>query len=519
VEYCPNCGKKIEYSWSFCEHCGKRLIEQDKNNKWFQGSNLWFLMGLAAIVIIYLSLLLSNINRPFIAANEDDNAVFGLAAYNLAKFGFIKLKFGMVTFYSNSVAEIGKSFYTHHPQFLVLPTAVLYRLFGVSDAVTRLSSIIFSAISLVAFYFTVYLFYKKHQVALLSTAAYAFFPGIMFYNQTLSEKVFIVVFSNFAILSFFILQNNYKRLFKLLFIFIIFYGGLQGWHFYFVSFSLWLYTMLNRKVIGRKFLLFSLPITSILSFAFNILHFYILKGSAFLPDLISIFKVRSLNLPLAVFIKRYSFFIRVNFTLVAGLAGLGYLVYLIYAASSGMLFKRKYDLHLIYLIQPLLVILAFRQWSGIHAFGPIYWAQFLALSMGLMLYSLFNAKRGELILLGSIVVAVFIFLAANNIRFFNKPSTLSRNDVKLLRELSQKLPSDVKIARGKDFRGFAYQALLGWYLKRDIRYDWQKNKVDIVLAFNPKFSPFNLAEFRKIQQSANYKLTYKSDSLWVLSKK
>ena len=41
-----------------------------------------------AILLVHVAIQLVNIDRPFYAANDDDNTAYGLAAYNLARFGF-----------------------------------------------------------------------------------------------------------------------------------------------------------------------------------------------------------------------------------------------------------------------------------------------------------------------------------------------------------------------------------------------------------------------------------------------
>src|SRR5262245_8132488 len=92
----------------------------------------WALL-LVVAVPPHLALLAPALGRPFGGANEDDNAVFGLGALNLARFGFLPLRFGLANAWYDSAREIGANFYTHHPQALILPSALLFRVFGASD--------------------------------------------------------------------------------------------------------------------------------------------------------------------------------------------------------------------------------------------------------------------------------------------------------------------------------------------------------------------------------------------------
>ncbi len=473
------------------------------------------------LVIFVITILLAhiviqgiNISRPFYATSDDDNTAYGLGAYNLAKFGFLDLKFGIATRYYDSVQDIKPgSFYTNHPQWFIMPAALSYKVFGISETATRLPSVIFSLLSIIAFYFTIAIVYKDKTIALFSTAAYALFPGFLFYGSSLSEKAFIIFFSNFAILSFFLLQTRKEKYMKAIFITMVFLLGIMGWHAYFVAVGLWLYTLLRKDVLYRKFLLISIPLVSILTFSLNLLHFYILNGAAFL-SIFDQFLVRSSRFPLDVWGQQYGSWLISSFTWPAVLVAAGFLVYEIYMS----ILKRKFSLGLVFLTQPFLVILIFQQWT-MHAFGSIYWVQFIALALGFTLSKLINLQPRQLQLVGSILAILLIGLCIrfgyDSFNLYNyKADILKPNDIELLKAISAQTPKSTNVALGNTTIGFNYKSVLEWYLMRRIKYDFVDDRVTLFLAFSPELGP-QYENLIKEAEKRGYEHVDQGSYLWL----
>ncbi|HEB12142.1 MAG TPA: hypothetical protein ENI11_00510 [Actinobacteria bacterium] len=467
-----------------------------------------------AILLAFIAIQGVNFDRPFYAANDDDNTAYGLAAHNLARFGFINLKFGMSTKYFDSDQDnVPGSFYTNHPQWFVVPAALSYKLFGISEVTTRLPSIIFSLLSIIAFYFTISIVYKDKTVALFATAAYALFPGFLFYGSSLSEKAFIVFLSTFAILSFFLLQTREEKYMKAVFIAMVFFGGLMGWHFYFAAAGLWLYALLRKDVKYRKFLLISTPLVSILTVLINFLHFYILNGIAFL-SIFDQFKMRSGRLPLDVWAGRYGHWLSTSFTWPAVLVAAGFLVYVIYMAIS----KREFNLGLVYFTQPFLVILVFQQWS-MHAFGSIYWVQFIALALGLTLSKLVNLRPRQLQVVGSILAILLIGLCFKYgydgfTQYNYKSGILQPNDIELLKVISEQTPQSTSVALGSNTIGFSYRTVVEWYLLRKVTYDVTNDKVSLLLLFNPGFGSTYRTQIAEAEENG-FTLVRQASYFWL----
>lgn len=469
---CQKCATESKPGASFCQACGAKLSEKP-----FLKPEHYTLI-LVAIAVVNFVILLTRLNTPFVGANEDENGLYGLAAYNLDRFGFFKLKFGMASAYYDSFKEIGTQFYTHHPQWFVMPTAVLYRLFGVSEAATRLPTILVSLLSLLAFYYTIYLYYGRQRPAVFSAFFYAFLPGLLYYGTILTFMPFVVAFSNFAILALFLHKKYEGRFFKFLLLAFVFLGGLVGWHFFFVPVAIWLYVLFDRSLPSRRFLLAAVPLVSGLTFFANFFHFYILKGGAF-TEIFDAFRMRSETMPLDFFTGRYWFWLTANFTWLAPIVAAGFLIYCLYASAA----RRKFDLPLVYLVQPLLTLVFFQQWSA-HAFGPIYWAPFIALSCGLVADKLL-IKYPRYWLVPVAATLLFLYLVPGNLAVFTTKSLLmSPKDAQLLSAIRESIPPTEKIALGPDKSGLSFGPLVEWYLRRKVAQDWRERDVRHILAFN-----------------------------------
>jgi len=100
-------------------------------------TDLLIYISFVILLIIYTCAILYNINSHFIHVTEDTSGQNGIAALNLNKYGFFNLKFGFFISFIRDLKNTGPS-YAHHPTLFLLPTALVYKLFGASEATTRL---------------------------------------------------------------------------------------------------------------------------------------------------------------------------------------------------------------------------------------------------------------------------------------------------------------------------------------------------------------------------------------------
>lgn len=441
----------------------------------------WGLVFLAVALAVHAVLLASGLLRPFSGINEDDNAVFGLGALNLARFGFLRLGFGIADGYVESVGDIGTRFYTHHPQWLIVPTAILYRLFGASDALTRLPSMLLSLVALAALYATVRTATGRVRLAALTAGAYAVLPGVVHFSSTLSEKAFVLACSSLLMLAFVRLAAQPTRGRRAVFLGALVLGGLVGWHFSFAAVAVWLAAALHRSTPGRRFVLLAVPLVSVATIAANFLHFSLLRG----PEWREVFQAlaqRTAPLAPALFFKRYPFWTGMDFTWAGALIALG--AFLVHAVRGVR--QRRFDLPLMLAIQPLLVTGVFSEWAGVHGFGPIYWAPFVALSVAQALEEGLRRPGVAPRLAAGAIAGLVLAWVPVNLAQLREPGLVLPADLETLRRLHVDGAPPARIAMGRDPRGFCTLQIAEWYMRRNAhRSVWDRDRPEYILTFHP----------------------------------
>lgn len=443
------------------------------------------------ILAVSLFLLLKNISDPFIRFNEDNNAVYGLAAENWLKFGIFKLKFGMVTSWISSLEE-KITYYTHHPGLFVLPTLFFYKFFGITELTTRISPLIFSIFSLLLFFFLIYEVYKDYLLSFLSAFVFATLPAFTFYGKMLDHEIFVLFFVLLSFYLFLKIKNTNKKFLFYLFFLTIFLGNFMGWHFYFAPLIIWFLIFLDKNYPKRKLFLILIPLILIFSFSLTIYHFYILGGKEALVDLKKSFITRTAALPLAFWLNRIYFLLKLNFTLPIFILGFLWLVYSIFKFFQ----NKKIALDLVLFLFPLLITLIFRQWVT-HPYGPFYYLPFFSLAIGKILY-LSGSKLSE-IFKNEIFSLVLIFLllggqfysGLNSLKFFDQNLILDKESVKFLKAIKNDFNPN-SICLGRNQSGLGYEAIFSFYLKTRIFSppNCFKERIQLAIIFHPQLGEF-----------------------------
>jgi hypothetical protein len=343
------------------------------------------ILALIGIFSVFLFLIGQNVTGAFTGFNEDNNALYALAAQHWLNFGILNMKFGMVIgWLDNLNGSVG--YYTHHPSIFVIPTAIIFKLFGVSEFTTRLGPILFSIGSLIVFYKLVEQVYKNRFVSLASTFFLATVPAITFYGKMLDHEIYVLFFSLLSILFFYKHKNNPSN--KLLYglLISIFAGNLMGWHFYFTPLVLWLVIIFEKNHPNRKKLLYSIPFLEFFSAGLIFLQFIILAGTEVLTNLLEAAGSRTGRIPLYRFALRIFDLLKSNFS--PHLLGLS-MAWLVYPIRT-LIKRKKISLEIILLAPAILVIAIFSQWAFVHAYGVFYFAPFIALASGKISFLLFE---------------------------------------------------------------------------------------------------------------------------------
>src|SRR5439155_20044129 len=106
--------------------------------------------------------------------------------------------------------------------------------------------------------------------------------------------------SNVLMLAYVAFARRATRMGRAALVAVLVAGGLAGWHFGFAALALWIFTWFHREVPQRRFLLWVLPLVSMLTIALNFLHFYLLRGGDFV-EILGALNERTQRMPLGFF--------------------------------------------------------------------------------------------------------------------------------------------------------------------------------------------------------------------------
>lgn len=350
------------------------------------------LTSIFLIASLYSLLAINNITAPFIHVSEDNNGLYGISTINWLEKGALNLKFGIYGVDLIKDKYDPQKFYTHHPQFFLVPTYIIYKFFGISEKTTRLGPFLIYLFSLIIFYLSLTKIFKEETyMPLLISLIFIILPSSIYYGKLLETAVFGVPFALITFSFFVFYLNNKNNLNFILFLTSILIGGLTNWFYYFLPISIWFYFLFIKndlpKTERKKFLLF-IPITVLVVSLLNILHFYILKGPNFYNELKYVYKLRTgggLNGELLRFWLNAIFQrLDLNFTkffLITSFIGLF------------LFFKniKKFKIFIPLLTFPLLILLVFKQWSA-HPYGVIFFSPIIAVLTGIIFYEGFRKK-------------------------------------------------------------------------------------------------------------------------------
>jgi glycosyltransferase involved in cell wall biosynthesis len=484
----------------------------DIYSKTKRGENLIKILSIALIIFIYTLLALSNIDAPFLHISEDNNGLYGVAVMNWLNNGILNLKFGMYTkdFIDSNFDP--NNFYTHHPVFFLIPTYIFYKIFGISEAITRLSVFFVYLISLIIFYLALIKIFNQKTLPLLISLVFAILPSSIYYGKLLELAVFgvptaLVTFSLFVFYKF---KNSKLNL--ALFLISILIGGLTNWFYYFMPLSIWLYVVFfgDFKKNEKNNLLIFIPIFTIFAFLLNFLHFYILKGPIFYEDLKNAFYSRSWNVPFIPWFLSIWNRLNLNFT-----------TFFLATSFIGFIFfiKNFKNFHILLplILYPLLILFVFRQWST-HPYGVIFFSGAIASLTGLIFYEGFKKNAFIGITLVILIFSLGYYFSSKQMHiFYNKLWILGPKDIEFLKNIKTNL-KDYDICEAKNDIGLDFSGIIQWYLKKSIlRSPDCINKSKIVLIGNPNFGKFYQEELNNFLNNG-YKFIGCLDFWCVLEK-
>ena len=326
------------------------------------------------IILILLALILTDhLAKPFIGHHDWNGVFYSQIARNYLRFGLLETKLGQLTG--------PNSFYTHYPPLFPLTLAAAFKVFGISDLVSRLVPVGLTIAGLLVLYRI-----SSSWVVI----AVALTPMLRYFGQMPSQEPLIIFLT---LLSFYFFRKKNRAGFYLT----VILNGLSGWAGYFFYPLLF---FLNRRWALKACLLL------VMTFSLHLLHVYILTGS-FSGG--GIFDALLLRLGFFPMLGKTEPELAGQFTWLAYLIKearmltVYYTFTLLSLAALGLLFCRN-RITLIFLAWGLSYPLIFSNVVFVHEYFNVFFWPFLALS----LVNLINRIRLKPILVLIIFLGIFL---------------------------------------------------------------------------------------------------------------
>jgi len=421
----------------------------------------------ALILIFFILVSLWQINSPFIHVTEDVAGANGIAAQNIQHVGFFNLRGGFFGSYIRDTAPFGLA-YTHHPQLFLVPTTILYAIFGVSEITTRLGLFLFLFIALIPFFFAL----RKvigQKGATFSLLALSLLPGLIYYGKSFELTAFtipaaMIAYSLFVF--FFFETNEKKQKYYLISFFVsILIGAQFAWFFYFLPIGIWIFllTKQGKTTKYRTLLLSLIPIALIVSFGVTMYQFFLLNGVNFWDDFKNSFLMRTASQPIGSWFSRIWWITNLNVTWLFFISGLlGFYVWIKKTKQ-----EKNVMLILPILVLPIFTMLVFRQWST-HPFGIILFFPIVAIFCGLLFEKFIDSYKDLGIGLVVIIVMLGGYLSYKNLDYFyNQFLILGPNDIQMAQTIAKQV-KDNEVCLGTNPMGLGLEGILQWYMKKNI---------------------------------------------------
>ena len=326
------------------------------------------------IILILLALILTDhLAKPFIGHHDWNGVFYSQIARNYLRFGLLETKLGQLTG--------PNSFYTHYPPLFPLTLAAAFKVFGISDLVSRLVPVGLTIAGLLVLYRI-----SSSWVVI----AVALTPMLRYFGQMPSQEPLIIFLT---LLSFYFFRKKNRVGFYLS----VILNGLSGWAGYFFYPLLF---FLNRRWALKACLLL------VMTFSLHLLHVYILTGS-FSGG--GIFDALLLRLGFFPMLGKTEPELAGQFTWLAYLIKearmltVYYTFTLLSLAALGLLFCRD-KITLIFLAWGLSYPLIFSNVVFVHEYFNVFFWPFLALS----LVNLINRIKLKPALILIIFLAIFL---------------------------------------------------------------------------------------------------------------
>lgn len=421
------------------------------------------------VLILALSLLLIQVNKPFYGYHDWNGVTYGQIAQNYTRYGLLSTKLGQVENLSLSNPD-NFTYDTHYPPLFTLLLSIPVALFGPQAWAIRLLPIFISLGSL----YLIYLLgktIKNENTGLIAAILSLFTPVFIYFGKNPVHEPLSLFF--ILLVTYLFIRPN--RSFKPLFITILI-SLFSSWPVYYIVPLVAIIGFVQTK--QKRYL--SLLLLPFLVVLLHLAHVKLLTGSFFGGGLGSIIKYRlSIQTPiekysftLSEFISRFSLFSRNMFTLP-----------LVITSAVGFVSLPKYRLPLILLLTGLVHPLIFSNAGYIHDYLQLPALGFVGLSSALVLSKITSKK---LLLPVGIILA---FLSLSTKLPFTKAmvnSTMSKPEYDLAISVIKPLKVGQNLTLTPEKAVLLKGVVAPYYLQKEIEYTFAKSTSYLVTVKSDK---------------------------------
>lgn len=435
-------------------------------------------------LLIFLFLLMLDINLPFVGPYGNNNSTYSLQAKNYIRYGYLKTKFAPMVNPENNF-PLKPKYYLNHPPLLQIALSVSYRIFGVNNWWPgRIVPALATIISLYLISKLAEILYSK-KISLLVLIIACFIPTFLIYGKLIQFEPLLLPFILMATILFFNYTSKKKKSSLIYLIICMFIGFLIDWPMVFYSFILgavYLWHEGFKKGIRISFLMFLCGII------FTLIYFYyvflITNNSSFL---ISAYFGRSIwgppfNLPNPIFSQIKILLLRfiIYFTPLSLISMIILLKNNIFNPKSFEDLRTKTKIALLFF--PSIYVLAFPNGAWEHPYWLYYFIPITIFSTAEFLYFFYtNSSTNKIkfiILLVFILNAIFSLSVFNIKRFQTTKAAWQDN---FINEITSLIEKDKNIGISWDFN----DDFLRYKTGKNVTILWKREKLLEYLTINP----------------------------------
>lgn len=234
------------------------------------------------IIIITGSIIFKNVGQKFNWSHDYPSAHHSTNAISHIKYGLSITK-GALVRNNNPTLPENLLISNHHPPSLPLIIAASYKIFGISESVSRGTMAFISLVNVILIYIAASLFIDR-KTGIISSLIYSFLPLQLWYATKINHEPLVVMFVLATFIAYYY-WNNKPSVLRLFFLVVMYsLGTTTGWAAYYTggiipAFHLSSKLLVNKALSKNDLYILVLPFCGIAMFGLFLLHLYLVDSS------------------------------------------------------------------------------------------------------------------------------------------------------------------------------------------------------------------------------------------------